>query len=167
MDLSTFDVAQLEELAALVRAELTARALERGDAAVLAEQEFARVSSLRGALAPHVTAGLLTCPGRLISRGTGHVCSFAVVDLDGTQSWCWEREEVAYDEVRRHTGGLYTVTLLPVLEGAVVTQVESRLRGGGHVRTGVRSWRVQQRALVPTAAASVTGASLRHTETDR
>lgn len=157
IDLSTLDVAQLESLAAQVRAELTARALERGDLAAIAEQEFARAESARGALTPRIVSGLLVCPGRLASRGTGHACSFTAVDLDGDQDWCWERDEVAYDEVRRHTGGLSTVTLLPVVEGAVVTQVDAKLRGGGHTRTGARSWRVADGVLAVTSTASVRG----------
>lgn len=155
IDLSSLDVTQLESLAAQVRAELTARALERGDLTALAEQEFTRNESTRGPLSPRIVSGLLVCPGRLISRGTGHACSFAVVELEGDQSWCWERDEVAHDEVRRHTSGLSTVTLLPALEGAVVTQVDSKLRGGGHTRTGARSWRVTESGLVVTSTASV------------
>lgn len=139
---------ELADLACAVRDEQRRRALEAGDPVAVAGEGFRLCFDGRGnPSGPRLLHGMLAIPGRLTQRGTSHDCSFCVVD----DTWVWDHAEVLFDDVRRDSSGMMSVTVVPAFEGISVTQVESRYRAGAHQRQRQTTWTVTGGVLVKAA----------------
>jgi len=125
------------------------RAQSRGDLDALIELGFAVGFDASGkARAPWIVEGIIICPGSVLERSaTSHECTFVHVG----ESWVWECEELALDEVRRGVlkgkGNQRSVSLLGAIEGLELDLISSKKRQGVHAMSSVVSYKVNGGAL--------------------
>lgn len=129
----------LSHLSAAILSEQHMRALQAGDLDAIIEDAIQTSFDHRGvALAPYVHENWLVCPGSIRAKSqASHECRFVVVD----DHWVWDHPHVVKDrmeDVGKHSKR--SITLLPLLEGAKVTTISSKLSSQGHRRTGAETF---------------------------
>jgi hypothetical protein len=157
IDPTALDDDTLAELAAHLADEQRRRARLRGDLDALVADAFDTLFDSAGtARTPHITHGIVLCPGSLTGSsqpGASHDCVFHhLTDADGDGHWVFEHPDRLSDTIRhttvRGTAVQQSITALPAVEGLTISRIGSKARAGKHQRRSITTWAVHNGTLV-------------------
>lgn len=94
---------------------------------------------------------LLLFGSKVVKSKMSHNCEFPIITEPGEESiWAWQSDLVIIDDMKPipGTNGVKSVVIIPAIEGIEVSLILSSATGDRHKRKNVRSWKVEDGALV-------------------